>query len=160
MKTPIIGTVLLAVVTAWAADPCQQYYGNGYCTDYVNSKLRTRVRGDAETWPANTPVAEVRPGDVAIFRREGHVAWVERVVVDRGRAIAIDVSEQNFGSGWVNRECRVTTNFGKTTFRKGVPLARVDGVYREATPTLIRQELPGAHANSTPQRTEKPPQKK
>lgn len=142
-----------------AADPCQQYYGKGYCTDYVNSKLRTRIRGDAENWPANTAVNEIRPGDVAIFRREGHVAWVERVIFEGGRPVAIDVTEQNFGRNWVNKNCRVTDNFGRVTPRRSIPLTRVDGVYREPTPTLVPSSLPGAHANSTPSRAEKPRKK-
>lgn len=151
--------ILMVVACVALADPCQQYYGKGYCTDYVNSKLRIRVRGDAESWPANTPVEKIQAGDVAIFRREGHVAWVEHVEVRSGRVIAVTVSEQNYGREWVNRECRVTNNFGKTTTRRIEP-SKIDGVYREIAPFLGREKTPGPNANSTPSQVDRSRKKK
>lgn len=154
----LVAMFLFGAATS-AADPCGQYYGKGYCTDYVNSKLRARVRGDAENWPANTPVDKIQAGDVAIFRQVGHVAWVDHVEVRSGRVIAVTVSEQNYGSEWVNRECRVTNNFGKTRTRRVDP-SKIDGVYREIAPSLVREKTPGPNANTTPSRADRSRKKK
>lgn len=83
-----------------ASDPCQKYYGKGYCTDYVNKMIGEKIRGDADRWRANITAAEVKEGDVAIFRSKKHVAFIEKVVRrdDRGRAVRIRVSEMNWGS--------------------------------------------------------------
>jgi hypothetical protein len=110
-------------------DPCTRYYGNGYCTDYVNQKIGKRIRGDAASWPANIQRIAVQAGDVAIFRRINHVAYIE-AVTERGTMIPyapgkyptqLRISEWNYGPRDTSapRECLVTTKFGQVTTRTG-----------------------------------------
>ena len=154
--------LLVILATRAAADPYQQYYGRGYCTDYVNSFLIKKIRGDAGTWRPNVvAIQSVQKGDVVIFRQENHVARVEEVQYQGGRPVAVKVSEQNYGKGWINQPCRVTTNFGKTTTRI-VQLSRIDGIYRESASGLTGriQEVPTNNAKSTPPTLIKKPKTK
>lgn len=116
----ILGVPLMAK-HAMAQDACAQYYGRGYCTDYVNQRTGRRQRGDAGTWPSNMPGDAAAPGDVAIFRRINHVAYVERVVERdaQGRSRRVLISEMNYGRRNPNTppSCYVTTNFGVRTER-------------------------------------------
>lgn len=94
---PVLPTVALPQPTT--GDPCNQYYGTGYCTDYIKTKVNIPWRGDAITWlekakghykTGNDP----RRGAVAVFSyatqrnartgelEGGHVAWVEDVSPD------------------------------------------------------------------------------
>jgi surface antigen len=116
----------LALVAAGAgpaqADPCQPYYGQGYCTDYVHSRVSVPWHGDAHTWGnqarANgwTVDSTPTPGAVAVYPNVppvGHVAFVEQV---QGNSYV--VSEMNWAKG--NRagtpaQCAVTPNFGVRT---------------------------------------------
>jgi surface antigen len=96
------------------------YYGKGYCTDYVNSRLGTHIRGDAATWSPNVAWQQVQKGDAAIFKSIDHVAYVEDVVRDsRGMPVQIKVSEMNYGAHkpGTNPSCIVTVNFGRVTTR-------------------------------------------
>ena len=109
-------------------DPCTPYYGRGYCTDYVNEKTGVRQRGDARTWPSNIGRIQVRPGDVAIFRRINHVAYVEEIVEWSTRVpsapnkwpVRLRISEMNYPGPLDSnapRECLVTINFGRVRSR-------------------------------------------
>jgi hypothetical protein len=109
-------------------DPCARYYGNGYCTDHVNRRTGVRTRGDAASWPANLQRHEVRAGDVIIFRRQNHVAYIEEVVewgdrvpLRRGTyPVRLRISEMNYSPRRdpnAPRECLVTENFGRVTER-------------------------------------------
>jgi hypothetical protein len=120
MMMGLAGAALGAAPNAIAQDPCSKYYGKGYCTDYVNSKIRKRQRGDAKDWPSNQDKYWAHGGDIAIFRNENHVAYVERVTqrYSDGRTREVEISEWNYGRGWTDRQCLVTSNFGKKTVRK------------------------------------------
>lgn len=115
-----------AMALTGAAEPrqdvCAPYYGRGYCTDYVNGRTGRRQRGDADTWPSNMPADQAQAGDVAIFRRIKHVAYVE-AVLERdasGRSRRVRISEMNYGPRNPNtpRECYVTMNFNVRTERE------------------------------------------
>lgn len=121
---------LLSGEAAAQRDPCARYYGNGYCTDHVNRRTGVRTRGDAGSWPANTERHQVRAGDVIIFRRQNHVAYIEEVVewgdrvpLRRGTYPArLRISEMNYSSRRdpnAPRECLVTANFARVTERTG-----------------------------------------
>lgn len=118
------------------ADPCANYYGRGYCTDYIQERIGRKPSGDAGTWSGNTPIASIRAGDIAIFAvgTSGHVAYVEEVITDKstGRPVQIRISEKNWGavlSGQENQRCIITSNFGKIGMRT-VPISSVAKVWR------------------------------
>jgi hypothetical protein len=100
-----------------AADPCREFYGNGYCTDYVNSRISPRQSGDGGSWPANMPREAVQRGDVAILREWNHVAYVEEVTKrdSAGNPTEVRISEMNWGRGLrpgTPSTCAVTSKFG------------------------------------------------
>jgi surface antigen len=111
---------------AVAADPCAQYYNNGYCTDYVNSKIpkASKQRGNASQWRGGLPRKLVRRGDVAIFRGGlGHVAFVEDVTArdKNGNPKRIRISEMNYARGIMAGtppSCGVTPGFGVRSDRE------------------------------------------
>lgn len=129
----IFGALSLLSVPAQAADPCAAYYGKGYCTDYVNRKIANPQRRNAENWRGGLPRNLVRRGDVAIFRRIGHVAYVEDVIArdSRGNPTRIRISEWNWAAGTrtgTPASCRVTRNFGVRTVRE-INVVQVDDFY-------------------------------
>jgi surface antigen len=106
-----------------SGDPCSQYYGQGYCTDYVRQRMNVPWRGNAITWFDQAAShgwrtgPEPRVGAIAVFAVSsvGHVAWVDWVSPD-GRSFV--VSQWNYGRGLrpgSPPECVVTTAFGTTT---------------------------------------------
>jgi surface antigen len=114
-------------------DPCAQYYGKGYCVDYIMQRFGHKPSGNASTWPANvSDKSNVRVGDVAIFRSAangvGHVAVVENIHLKNGTPDSIDVSEMNYGSGLDN--CSRTNKFGVKTTRNNVAITSVSGFWR------------------------------
>jgi surface antigen len=126
-----------APAPARTSDPCAKYYGKGYCTDYVQQRLGRRPSGDAGTWPGNTPVAQIRAGDVAIFTlgSAGHVAVVDQVFVDKktGNAASVRLSEMNWGkvkSDAESQRCVVTQNFGKLRTDRTVSVSSIARVWR------------------------------
>lgn len=131
---------------AFAQDPCARYYGRGYCTDYVNSRISPHQRGDAGSWPSNMPNTAVEAGDVAIFRRINHVAYVDRVIRRNadGQAVTVFVSEMNYSSTRdpnAPRSCLVTSNFGVRTTRTisvNDAVFMRPGGYRPSTPPRRR----------------------
>jgi surface antigen len=129
----LIGFALLFATPVQAADPCVAFYGRGYCTDYVNSKISNKQRGNAENWRGGLPRKLVRRGDVAIFRGVGHVAYVEDVVSrdKKGNPSRIRISEWNWAAGTkpgTPASCRVTRNFGVQTVRE-IDISKVDDFY-------------------------------
>ena len=117
-----------------ATDSCSQYYGHGYCTDFIERKTGKRQRGNAGQWSGNIPINQGQGGDVAIFSSPypyGHVAYIVRPVYQHNTAnlIAYDIEEWNWGSQWVNRACAVTSKFGITTSRR-VPVSSVSRIWR------------------------------
>lgn len=118
-RAVIVGLSMAATIrpALVAADPCSGYYGKGYCTDYVNSRISPRQRGDGGSWPANMPASAAQRGDVAILRKWNHVAYVEEVTKRdaAGNATEVRISEMNWGQGLKpgsDPSCLVTSKFG------------------------------------------------
>ena len=114
------------------SDDCSKYYGKGYCVDYIQQRVGRRPRGDAAKWPANIKNDDVRAGDVAIFRSMGggygHVAYVERVNLDRNRRpTSINVTEMN-ARGPLDK-CARGPEFGKAT-PGNYSISKVSGFWR------------------------------
>lgn len=101
----------------------------GFCTDWVEKRVAavtSRPVKDLRLAPISPK--QVAKGDLAVFASRAHTAFVERVVKDRqGRAIAVDLSEYNFGSCWVDPGAMATEMYGVPGRRPGVPLGEVDG---------------------------------
>jgi hypothetical protein len=107
---------------------------HGYCNDWVERRLLEGAPA-ARLELAPVAAAEVRRGDVALFAARSHYAFVERVVTDRsGRPVAVDLSEYNFGTCWVDTDLLVTDQYGTVHRRLGVPLGAVDGGFLRARP--------------------------
>ena len=107
-----------------SGDPCDAYYGKGYCTDYIGQRIGKRPRGDPRTWPLNRDVSQIRDGVAVVFAgltSSGHVAYVESVIRDnKGNPVALKVSEMNYAKGTkagTPPSCLVTPNFGNITQR-------------------------------------------
>ena len=102
--------------TAKTTCNCSNYLGQGYCTDYIRTKLGNKTsRGDAQNFPTNTKTPTANSVAVFKWRTYGHVAWVESV--DNNKK-TFTVSHWNYGKS-VGKEpqdcCSVTKNFGKVT---------------------------------------------
>jgi hypothetical protein len=99
----------------------------GMCTDYVEKRIGTGRSLKALGLESIRP-EEVRRGDVAVFLGRVHYAYVEGVAKDKdGRPVAVELSEFNFGTCWVDREGLVTDQYKVVNRRSGVPLGAVDG---------------------------------
>lgn len=99
----------------------------GFCTDYVEKKAR---RGPAGKQVQLKPIkpGEVKKGDIAQFASRAHYSYVEGVVKDRnGKPLAVNLSEYNFGTCWVDEQSMVTEKYKVINRRNGVPLGDVDG---------------------------------
>jgi hypothetical protein len=104
----------------------------GFCSAYIEQRL-----GVAAKTAGLQPIRpeEVRAGDVAVFEARAHVAYVEQVVRDgSGRPIAVDVSEYNFGTCWVDQEVMVTDRYQVVNRRSGIALRDVDGGFLRPRP--------------------------
>ena len=104
----------------------------GFCTDWVEKRVAAVTRRPVKDVRL-VPIAaeQVARGDLAVFAARVHTAFVERVVKDRqGRAVAVDLSEYNFGTCWVDPAAMATEKYGVVGRRLGVPLAEVDGGFR------------------------------
>ena len=94
----------------------------GMCTDYIQNMTNT-VHLNKQIRPG-----EVRKGDVAQFISRAHYAYVERVIKDRhGKPVAVNVSEYNYGTCWVDQSMMVTDQYKKVNKRSDIPLSSVDG---------------------------------
>lgn len=108
----------------------------GFCTDWVEKRVVAVSKRPAKDLRL-VPVApaQVAKGDLAVFASRAHTAFVERVVKDaQGRAAAVDLSEYNFGSCWVDPAAMATEKYGLLGRRLGVPLAAVDGGFQRPIP--------------------------
>lgn len=156
-RIPIIVTVCVTTVMhtcCYAGCNCDDWMKrDGYCVDYVKTKIPTfPVPNNVAEIAAlkNKEVPEVTEGDVAIFDLGNywHVAYVEKVHLDRqGNAASIDVSEMNFGgqmsfheykSKWSPKNksewkralcCGVTDEYDQTSLRKNVELNTVKQIW-------------------------------
>jgi hypothetical protein len=105
----------------------------GFCADYVDARIGAERRAGGK--PRSIRPEEVRAGDIAVFTARAHYAYVERVVKDAsGRPLAVDLSEYNFGSCWVDREFLVTDQYKIVNRRAGVALRDVDGGFQRPGP--------------------------
>ena len=145
MRIVIASLMSLSLISspALAGDPCVAYYGKGYCTDYVNARISNPQEGNAENWIGGLPRNLVRRGDVAIFRRVGHVAYIEDVTArdSAGNPTRIRISEWNWAPGFkpgTPKSCRITKNFGVKTIRE-IDVSQVDDFYG---PTYKSNKLP------------------
>lgn len=99
----------------------------GFCYDYVEKKLFPNQSGKAIKLK-NIKPGDVKKGDVAFFVSHAHYAFVESVVKDkRGKPVAVNVSEYNYGSCWVDQASLVTDKYKKVNKRIGLSLSKVDG---------------------------------
>lgn len=99
----------------------------GFCTDYLNKMTVQSGKKANGVWTPVRPV-DVRKGDIAIFNSRTHYSYVESVVRDKkGKPVAVNVSEFNFGTCWVDDQAMVTDQYKVRNNRAGVPLASVDG---------------------------------
>ncbi len=108
----------------------------GFCTDYIEKRI---VQGKSGSVPQLLPVSpeQVRKGYVAQFLSRDHYAYVESVIRDgSGKPVAVNLSEYNYGSCWVDGESMVTDQFLKVNRRSAVALERVDGGFLK--PQLIK----------------------
>lgn len=97
----------------------------GFCTDYVQKMAQP---GKAFTLNTRVRPEDVRKGDIALFVFRTHYAYVEGVVRDgNGTPVAVDVSEYNYGSCWVDQDTMVTDMYLKVNRRHAIPLGEVDG---------------------------------
>ena len=128
----VIGAVVRRIGCTLGDARCWLRSG-GFCTDHVEQRLAgPRGRGAMQLAPVSPQ--EVRPGDVALFGARAHYAYVEAVVRDtRGNPTAVELSEFNFGTCWVDKEMMVTDQY-KVLNRRSVSLADVDGGFLRARP--------------------------
>lgn len=99
----------------------------GFCGDYVEARIAA-ARPGAKLQTAPIRPDEVTRGDVAVFASRAHYAYVEAVVRDKGgRPVAVDLSEFNFGTCWVDKGLMVTDQFKILGRRIGVAVRDVDG---------------------------------
>lgn len=155
----IIVLVLVAVSeNSYAGCNCDDWMNRGgYCVDYVKTKIPEFPIPKTDTEMAalnNKEISKVEVGDVAIFDlgRYWHVAYVEKVHLDRhGSAIALDVSEMNFGGQlsfdeykkrWHTENegewkralcCGITKKYDQTSKRKKIALNSVEQIWSPAT---------------------------
>ncbi len=157
---------LIMHTNCYADSSCDDWVGkDGYCVDYIKLKIPafTIPRSTAEIEiQKNKGITEVTTGDVAIFKISNywHVAYVERVHVNQqGAAVAIDVSEMNFGgqlsldeyqSRWgIGSEhewkrslsCGITENYGLVSLRENIPLNAVTQVWSPDTASSDDRKL-------------------
>ncbi|WP_243371775.1 hypothetical protein [Geotalea sp. SG265] len=98
----------------------------GFCTDYITK--RTQLASN-DSPPRLVPIsqAQVKKGDVAHFLKPMHYSYVESVVRDAGgKPVAVNLSEYNYGTCWVDEDSMVTDRYMRVN-RRSVPVGRVDG---------------------------------
>jgi hypothetical protein len=109
----------------------------GYCGDHVEARIAA-MRPGAKLRLAAIRPEEVRKGDVAVFSSRAHYAVVEEVVRDKGgRPMAVDLSELNFGTCWVDEGLLITDQFKLVGRRAGVAVQAVDGGFLRAGPVAL-----------------------
>jgi hypothetical protein len=100
----------------------------GFCTDYIQNMAGRNRSGKSFQLSKKIRPEYIRKGDVALFIARVHYAYIENVRTNKkGQPIAIDVSEFNYGSCWVDRDTLVTDKYKKVGRRSGLPLNSVDG---------------------------------
>lgn len=100
----------------------------GFCTDYVQNRIASPQSVKPDKWQQVNPEI-VKKGDIAQFYSpRAHYAFVDSVVKDKqGKVTAINVSEYNYGSCWVDTDAFVTNTYKIVTRRTGIDVGSVDG---------------------------------
>ena len=112
---------------------CWLVKGGGFCIDYVERMTNIVKAGGAKKVLRPVPAREVRKGDIAQFNFRAHFAYVESVVKGGdGIPVAVNVSEYNYGTCWVDQDLMVTDTYKVVTRRSGIPIDRVDGGFLRA----------------------------
>lgn len=101
------------------------FANGGFCMDYVQKRTQSPKQSQWQTIRAEM----VKKGDIAQFYSpRAHYAFVESVVRDKqGRPRAVNVSEYNYGTCWVDPDIMVTNTYKIVTRRTGIPISSVDG---------------------------------
>lgn len=106
----------------------------GFCTDHVEERARPKRSAKPGQMTRIRP-EEVAKGDVAEFASRAHYAYVEGVVRgEDGRPVAVNLSEANYGTCWVDAESMVTEKYGVVSRRTRVALGEVDGGFLRPRP--------------------------
>ena len=99
----------------------------GFCTDYVEKKVRRGQRGKTIQLKA-IGSEDVKKGDIAQFASRAHFAYVESVITGKnGKPVAVNLSEYNYGTCLVDEQSMVTDKYKVINRRMAVPLSKVDG---------------------------------
>lgn len=99
----------------------------GFCTDYIEKKAWNGQTGKAINL-IKINSSDVKKGDVAQFNFRAHYAYVESVIRGKGgQPVAVNLSEYNYGTCWIDESSMVTDKYMKMNKRLGLPLSKVDG---------------------------------
>jgi hypothetical protein len=155
----MLAMALLGIHTSvFAACKCDDWMEKGgYCVDYINKRIPSfpiPQNTNEISVLKNKNILDVTEGDVAMFNFSNywHVAYVENVRRNQqGVAIAIDVSEMNFGDQlsfaefkkkWKSLSeaewkraicCGITDRYDRTNLRNDIPLVTVKQIWSPAT---------------------------
>ena len=117
----IVNEVTTRIGCTVGDEKCWLTHG-GFCTDYVQ-KMTINKKNTSPIQSGN-----VKKGDIAQFNSRAHYAYVESVVNGRnGKPVAINVSEYNYGTCWVDEQTMVTDKYKVVNKRFNIPLNKVDG---------------------------------
>jgi hypothetical protein len=104
----------------------------GFCGDHVEARIAATRPGEKLRLAGIRP-EEVVKGDVAVFASRAHYAYVEAVIRDEGgRPVAVNLSEFNFGTCWVDEGLMVTEQYKQVGRRNRVALRDIDGGFLRA----------------------------
>jgi len=128
---PVCSNSVINAVTArvgcTVGDPKCWLSKGGFCYDYIQKMTMQRQSGKKYQLK-KIQSEDVKKGDVAQFNSQAHYAYVESVVRDKsGKAVAVNLSEYNYGACWVDESSMVTDKYKKVNRRSGLPLNNVDG---------------------------------
>lgn len=128
---PVCSNSVINAVTArvgcTVGDPKCWLSKGGFCYDYIQKMAMQRQSGKTIQLK-NIKAGDVKQGDVAQFNSQAHYAYVESVVRDNsGKPVAVNLSEYNFGTCWVDESSMVTDKYKKVNRRSALPLNKVDG---------------------------------
>lgn len=99
----------------------------GFCMDYVGKRARS---GRTAGLPRLVPISlgKIKKGDVAQFNSRAHYAYIEAVLRNAGgKPVAVNLSEYNYGTCYVDEDSLVTDKYMVVNRRSGVPIDSIDG---------------------------------
>jgi len=121
VKVPPEGVKVPDLSINWS-DPCRTYYGLGFSSDYVRTKINCPWRGDSIEWLGLARKAGWRTGTapavgaIAVFRvgSKGHLGWVESVAPDR-RTFTVSQWDEPGPQRSGQSACPLSVHFGVRT---------------------------------------------